>query len=310
MAGIGLVHNPNAKKNKNLHGIEATFARLLGDVGIVRVTKKPDEISEVAREFLDRDIDILVVSGGDGTCHLTLTKFIKVYGQRELPLIAQTRGGTMNTVARSLSGIKGTPQKIVSTVVDKYRRGEPFTLTKRNILKANDWYGFIIGSGLAANFIQAYDEGDERGPIKAAKVILTGISSTILGTNYAEKLVEPVRAKIWISGRELPSMQYTLILASSLREVGLGFKPTYFAGKKDGFFHFIGGNLSAFSIAQNLPNMWLGKPMKGRELYDEVCREVWIKPESEFQLMVDGDVLRLAEDVKITTGPILRFIRC
>ncbi|HIE29773.1 TPA: hypothetical protein EYP66_21095 [Candidatus Poribacteria bacterium] len=75
---------------------------------------------------------------------------------------------------------------------------------------------------------------------------MKGVSSALFGTNYADKLVEPVRAKIWISGRELPSAQYTLILASSLREVGLGFKPTYFAGKKDGFFHFIGGNLSAF----------------------------------------------------------------
>ena len=65
MSGIGLVHNPNAKQNKNRHGMEDTFARLLGDLGIVRVTEKPDEISEVAREFLDREIDILVVSGGD-----------------------------------------------------------------------------------------------------------------------------------------------------------------------------------------------------------------------------------------------------
>ena len=179
--------------------------------------------------------------------------------------------------------------------------------------------GRQVGSGLSANFIQAYDEGEEHGPIKASKLILKGVSSALFGTNYADKLVEPVRAKIWISGRELPSAQYTLILASSLREVGLGFKPTYFAGKKDGFFHFIGGNLSAclcdarrqaFSIVKNLPNMWVGKPMKGRELYDEVCREVWVKPESEFQLMVDGDVLRLAEDVKITTGPMLRFLRC
>ena len=247
MAGIGLVHNPNAKQNKHLHGMEDTFARLLGDLGIVRVTEKPDEISEVAREFLDREIDILVVSGGDGTCHLTLTKFIQIYGEKKLPLIVHTRSGTMNTIARSLSGIKGTPEKIVSTVVDKYRRGEPFTLTERNILKANDWYGFIIGSGLSANFIPAYDEGEERGPIKAAKVILTGVCSALFGTKYADKLVEPVRAKIWLSGREL---------------------------------------------------------------YDDVCREVWIKPESEFQLMVDGDVLRLAEDVKITTGPGLRFIRC
>ncbi|MBC8231279.1 hypothetical protein H8E77_17140, partial [bacterium] len=111
------------------------------------MTKKPDDISEVAREFLDREIDLLVVSGGDGTCHLTLTKFIQVYGSIEFPLIVHTRSGTMNTVAHSLSCIKGTPQKIVSTVVEKYRRGEPFTLTERNILKANDWYGFIIGSG-------------------------------------------------------------------------------------------------------------------------------------------------------------------
>jgi diacylglycerol kinase family enzyme len=251
-----------------------------------------------------------MVNGGDGTCHLTLTKFIQIYGERELPLIVHMRGGTMNTVARALNGIKGTPEMIMSTVAEKYRRHEPFALTERNILKANDWYGFIIGSGLVANFIEMYDEGEERGAIKAAGIILTGVSSAIAGTNYVQKLTKPVRAQISVAGKELPSARYTAILASSLREIGLGFKPTYLGGQKDGAFHFLCGDIPALEIVKNLPKLWLGKPIKTREFYDEVCREVTIKSDAEFKCLVDGEVYRCAGEVKITTGPRVRFIRC
>jgi len=309
MSGIGLVHNPNAKKNKNQPELMEKYARILGDFGMVRVTQKTDEITEVAREFLDREIDILMINGGDGTCHLTLTKFIEVYAERELPFIVHMRCGTMNTIAHALDTIKGTPENIVSTVADKYRRNEPFALIERNIIKANNWYGFIIGSGLVANFIEAYYEGEERGPIKAIKVTLKGISSAIVRTNYAQKLVEPVQAKIWIADRKLFSTRYTVILASSINEIGLGFKPTYLGGERDGFFHFVCGNVPGLEIVKNLPRLRLGRPIKTRELYDEVCNEVTIKPETEFKCMVDGDVYRCMGDVKITTGPRLRFIK-
>jgi len=341
MSGIGLIHNPNAKKNKNRRGLAEKFAKILSDFGVVRVTRNLNEISEVAKEFLDREIDILMVNGGDGTCYLTLTKFIEVYGKRELPLIVHMRGGTLNTVAHALDGIKGAPEEIVLNVVDKYRRNEPFTLTERNIVKVSsfdgfdtpsatqpkgfdtigthlavltasgpkDLYGFIIGSGLVANFIKAYNEGGGRGPIKAAKLILKGVYSAILRTDYSQKLVEPLQAKIFIAGRKLPSTQYTTILASSIREIGLGFKPAYLAGKRDGFFHFVCGNLPALEIVKNLPKIRLGKPIVTRELYDEVCKEVTIKTDGEFRCMVDGDIYRCAGDVKITTGPRLKFIR-
>ena len=65
-------------------------------------TETLDEVRGLAREFKEKGIDILGISGGDGTNHRTLSTFLEVYGETPLPKIALLRGGTMNNLANQL----------------------------------------------------------------------------------------------------------------------------------------------------------------------------------------------------------------
>jgi hypothetical protein len=58
--------------------------------------------------------------------------------------------------------------------------------------------------------------------------------SALLRTPYARHLFEPVRARIFADGTELPTRGWTLLVASTLMDVGLKIRITYRALERPG----------------------------------------------------------------------------
>ena len=66
---IGVITNPNSKKNRLNPRRYDTMKRLVGDVGLVKRTHHTGEIAEVVREFLDAGVPYWLADGGDGAFH-------------------------------------------------------------------------------------------------------------------------------------------------------------------------------------------------------------------------------------------------
>src|SRR5687767_3479206 len=120
MSGIGVVLNPKSRKNVKDPGAADRLARQLGDHGILRQVGSIDELYRAAEDFKRLDIDVLGISGGDGTNHVTITGFINVYDGSALPQLAFLRGGTMNTVASSIGVPRGKPEGLLGRLVRNY----------------------------------------------------------------------------------------------------------------------------------------------------------------------------------------------
>src|SRR5580704_17382124 len=123
MSGIGVVLNPRSRRNLRDPKAALRLARTLGDHGVVRQVDSIEDLHRTAEDFRHLDIDVLGISGGDGTNHVTITGFLDVYGNGKvadsaapalLPQIAFLRGGTMNTVANSVGIQHGKPEGLLS----------------------------------------------------------------------------------------------------------------------------------------------------------------------------------------------------
>ena len=75
MAGIGVILNPHSRSNRNNPDRVKRFGFIVGDKGSCHETKTLDDVKKLAHEFRDREIEILGISGGDGTLHKTLNVF-------------------------------------------------------------------------------------------------------------------------------------------------------------------------------------------------------------------------------------------
>ena len=72
MPGIGVVLNPYSKRYRNNPEKLNRMAFIVGDKGTFASTNSLNDIHRVAEEFKKREIEILALSGGDGTNHRTL----------------------------------------------------------------------------------------------------------------------------------------------------------------------------------------------------------------------------------------------
>jgi len=158
MSGIGVVLNPKSRKNLRDPGAYDRLARKLEGRGVVREARSIDELYRIAEDFRALKIDLLGISGGDGTNHITLTGFIDVWGGA-LPQIAFLRGGTMNTVANSVGVRRGKPEGLLARLIQDYaaRASRPLRDVERHVMRIGDHYGFLFGTGTVRGFTAEYE---------------------------------------------------------------------------------------------------------------------------------------------------------
>ncbi len=311
MAGIGVIINPHAKANRRAPGArEQRMTKIVGAFGWVRVTPTLDSIDDVAREFRDREIDILAICGGDGSDHCTLTAFHRVYDGRKLPLLMPLRAGTINYVADATGGRRGSPEQGLARVVRDYRRGNTHVTTERDVLRVNgSEVGFLLSFGTAVNYLRAYYALERQGPGPAAKLLGRLIASALAGTHISQAVFQAVEADIECDDEVLPFRQFTFFFAGTIEQIALGFRPTYLGNRKRGFFHVVGGPIPARRLIRRIGRVYRGFPTGEPLLYDNIGRKMMIRFARPTHIMLDGDILEPTEQIEVDVPMRVELIR-
>ena len=309
MSGIGIILNPHSRSNRKNPERIKQLGFIVGDRGSCHATETLDQVRDLAREFRDRGVEVLGISGGDGTNHKTLSTFLEVYGDAPLPKIAFLRGGTMNNMANQL-GIHGTPEKILSNLIVKYHEGVPFSETRINLVKINGMYGFLFGMGLISRFIERYQDVEGGpSPARGAALLTRAMFSSIMNGRFAQHLCERFDAEITVDGRPMPFKNYMMIFAGTMRTLGFNFRPLYRATSVEGQFQTVAISATGRQLLCTFPNAFLGRPSNSEHYADEMGRSVVIKLERPMSYTIDGDFPENPSDrIEITTGPLLTCI--
>ncbi|NIS62681.1 MAG: hypothetical protein GTO13_18855 [Proteobacteria bacterium] len=305
---IGVVSNPRARKNATNPNRVERLRQSLGREAVFRTTQTPEEISDAAREFRREEIDILIIDGGDGTLHHTLSSFIPIYDGMDLPPIVLLRSGTMNTIANSL-GIKGLSEAILQRILSAIKGRAPFETVRANALQVNDRYGFIFGLGFPVNLLKAYYRGEGRGKWKSIRVLLKILFSSVKKDGGDRNFFCPFKADIWLNGERLPIGSYTAILGSTVKEVGLGFKPTRRAGEREGFFQILCCEMGPKRMGLTALKILLGMELRDPKIFDRMATRSVITLEKPVDMQMDGEILKDQKEIRLHVGPAIRFIR-
>lgn len=311
MAGIGIVTNPHSRQNRRHPNRMRRLGYVLGRDDVYEMTDAVEDVARVAEEFKKNEIEILALNGGDGTNHVTLTRFIEVYKDTPLPRIAFLRGGTMNTISNSI-GITGRPGAILLNIVDKYYSKQPFDITERDMLKVTDntgvRYGFIFGNGVAANFLELYYEDPNPSPTVAVTLLSRCLASAVVRGPLIEQVFRPFDAEIELDGVVWPRGQYTAVLAATIEQIGLGFRPFTRCEERPGAFHVAAVKGNFTQVARALPRVRLGQRVDEAVIADRVAERVAFRTEGEILYTIDGDMHRADGQVTVEAGPRLQII--
>jgi diacylglycerol kinase family enzyme len=312
--GIGLITNPRSRANLRDPSKPRKLGYLIGSHGTAEATRSIDDLYRVCEELKKERIEILGISGGDGTMHHTLTAMIRTYGDQPLPLIAILRGGTMNTIANSL-GIVGETPKLLFELVDKHRRGAELEVFDKEILQIGERdsakYGFIFGNGIIYNFLHEYYATGRPSPSVAARLIAHAAASTVVRGELAQRIYRRFRARVIVDGDRWACEDFITVAAAVVEQIGLGFRPFYRCNERPHSFALLGIHTTALGFVRELLAIRAGRPMRRDKVIDAVASEVLFEPleADKLEYIVDGDTYICEGPLTLKIGPSLRFIR-
>lgn len=342
---IGVITNPNSRKNRNKRNRAAALQSVIGELGSVHETPEPEAVKPVLRDFLRRKAEYWVSDGGDGALHWMLRMGMEVLEESEfagkgfhIPLTLPTNGGSIDFVAHNV-GIRGNAESILGTLKADLHAGREIEqrevdsmlisgtqLDKDGNERPFKTLGFAVAAGgIGQRFFDKLDaEGEHTG-----KNIMSVIAKTLssypmtLGPmrlmpgvptkfkQYARDMFRPTHARVTIDDRVFPAERFTGINIASM-SINLGNVLRYFKhAEVPGQLHAMVGAPSPLQIIANIPNMTMGRGFRDKELHDGPCTSMTIEALDEENLapVVDGEYYRDVRRVTFELGPRLRIPR-
>ncbi|HET7754159.1 MAG TPA: diacylglycerol kinase family protein [Anaeromyxobacteraceae bacterium] len=312
MAGIGIVNNPRSRRNRRHPETAGKLRQLVAGAGEVLDASTLDELAHALARFRERGIDTLGVNGGDGTAHIVLSAALDAWRGSPFPQILLLRGGAMNTVARG-QGISGTPEGILSRLLERRRAGKRTRTVTRDLLRIEapgltTRHGFIFGTGAAVSFLDVYYGTGRPSPAMALGLLARAVGSALSRGRFASRLTEREWLRITVDGEEWPEDRFVGVIAATTPEIGFGFAPFTRCEEQPGFFHAVGVVGSVRQIVASLPGVYRGRAWRRRVAVDTVARELSIDAGRPVRFTVDGDLYESPSQVTVSTGPAVELL--
>lgn len=330
---IGVLTNPNSGKNRRNPGRLGDLERAVEGHGVVRQTQSLDELADVIHEFSNLGCRYWVVDGGDGTLHwlLSTAQQMACDAGSPWPMVIPGNGGSVDFVAHK-AGIRGQAPDIVRALVAALEAGDALPMVELDTLHitGNDGQevferiGFATAiGGVAQRFFDKLYQRDRIDPMGIvdvlAKASVGGVASSTPRPirerlvpslqQYADEIFEPTRAKVEVDGEALEFDTFSSLQVGSI-DINLGgVVRTFRHAAEPGVMHAQALSSSRLGVVANLPNIVLGTPIWGRDVFDGPARE--LKAEavngSTLDPVIDGELCFGLRSLQVRQGPRLRI---
>jgi hypothetical protein len=232
----------------------------------------PEALGELTR----REVDLLVVNGGDGTLQYVLTELLDTQDLPTLRFVAPLRGGRTNMTAGDL-GADPRPTRGLVALLDAIAQGRlDERLVARPVLRVESnrrsgvQYGMFFGAGMISRAValvhRTFPPG-QQGVFGAG--LVTGALLAKVFTRPSDGILTPDKAAITFDGRLLGDAEFYLLIASTLSHLFLNMRPFWGTGP---------GGVRATAIASRAMRSFVAAPgiLRGRP-------RPWVTPENGYE---------------------------
>jgi diacylglycerol kinase family enzyme len=261
---IGMLNNPLSGGNrKGLQKIQEAAATARPEV-LQREVQTPADVSEALADFARREVNIVVVNGGDGTVQAALTAiFHHRFFETKPALAVLPSAGTTSMIAGDV-GLKGSRLSSLQKLFSRARtNNDSATIIQRPVLKVQvpslkaPIYGMFFGAATiyqATHFcLQKVHTRGVRGEIGAGVAMVRFLWAAILKDR---KVVPPVPITIGLNQNEPQKQKYLLVLITTLQRLFLGLRP--FWGSQPKPLHYTAVDAHPRNFLQALPSAMRG----------------------------------------------------
>jgi diacylglycerol kinase family enzyme len=333
VARIGIILNPNSGKNrKAAPGRAERLQAIVGDQGVVVLTRSLDELGPALKALLESGVQCLVSDGGDGALHWMLNEGRKLLGDEALPPALPTNGGTIDFVAKK-AGLKGDAERLVASLVSHMAGGAPppelvvdsleITGSERvgDELRPYNRIGFAVAAGgVAQRFFDTYYADGGRGAAGIVSVVRRTVSGQLadalhLPCRRPERRVNrhmfrPTQARVTLDGAQMPQTEFSGLNAGAF-DVSLGGVFRIFPlAKQPGAIHFQVGDIGPWEVIRSIPALARGGLIRSDRLIEVQGAELIIEAVGDESLapIIDGESFPGVRTMTLRPGPKVRLV--
>ena len=267
MSRVGVVSNPGSRRNRvGMAGIRAVLERypdtLHAEAGQVA------DLEGILCEFARREVDLVVVNGGDGTVHSTLTELCNGKAYERMPEIAVLATGMTNLIALDV-GLAGQPEAALARLLDRVGAGGALDHDRRHLLSLTSaagrppLHGMFFGT---AAFHQAVRMARKevhptgaRGSLAFVMSLSLAIWRALAGrADQPGPMFQGQDMTIDLDGVRQSGERYFLVLATTLRRLIFGLMP--FWGDGGGQIRYTSVTYPPARLARALLPVLRGRP--------------------------------------------------
>jgi len=225
---IGVIRNLRSHRNKG-----RVLLQHESDDVIVAYPKKRGELVDIIADFAARQVDYIVMDGGDGTVRDVLTCGAGIYG-KSWPGLVVIPSGKTNALAFDLGLPSGwtLADGLAAARQGKVIRRQPLVVAKQGDSRSQV-QGFVLGGGAFTRAISLGQKSHHLGAFNNAVVGMTALWSAgnaLLGS-AGNVWRRGTKMRVRIAGQELahlgglPADERYVLFASTLRQFPAGLDP-------------------------------------------------------------------------------------
>jgi diacylglycerol kinase (ATP) len=284
---ICVIANPSAGK---LRRSSRSLARLEGLVEARGQLFCPSGEAELVRtcgEVVALRPEAVAIVGGDGTIMRVLSGLSRIDREGSPPRVAIFPFGTVNTTSTDF-GVRGDPWRLLEQMLigqGTYRR-RPFLevhADRESLLAAT------FGTGLVSHFFEEYEAGTKKGIARALAIMAKTFFGVFVGHAYARRILGPVSGTLTVQGVPQELREFTLLISSVLKNVGLGMRPVYRAASVAGLIHLVATDLAAHRLGPQVWRVFLGRQLRAPRLFDALVTDFVLEFPEPRRVIVDGE---------------------
>jgi hypothetical protein len=261
---LGLLNNPLSGGNRN--GMENIRTAAAAQPQVVQCeVQTPSEVTEALADFARREVDVLVINGGDGTVQAALTAiFNHRFFETQPALAVLPSAGTTSMIAGDV-GLKGSRLKALKRLFNWLRtKNNTTTHLERPVLKVQipskkmPVYGMFFGAAAIYQASQFFHQKVHtrgiRGEIGAGVALARFCWAVLLKD---QKVVSSVPIQVSLNQNAPQKQHYLMVLITTLQRLFLGLSP--FWGSQTKPLHYTAIDAHPRHFLRALPSMMRGR---------------------------------------------------
>ena len=240
MSGVGIILNPRSHQNRRGIAECREIVRRYPGVAYFEIGDV-SQISEALSEFAARGVDVIGISGGDGTVQGVVTALLNDNSFDRQPSLAILPAGMTNLIAANV-GLRGRPEQALMRLCQSVAAGGPagkfrtlHVLSLQRTPQEAPIHGMFMGTAAFYRAVMlTYNEihpiGAER-HFAVALSIAVAVFRLFARRNHPKSLWHGDQIGLGIDDSPVAEREYLLFLATTLDHLILGLMPFWGEGE-------------------------------------------------------------------------------